>query len=136
MLNLLFVYGTLMRITDSAFHPLLLDQAEFLGTGSIAGKLYQVQNYPGAVLTESEHKRVFGEVYCLLDPKKLLSKLDAYEECTPEFPDPHEYQRRQLPVAMAAGHSLNAWVYLYNHPTTLLQLITSGDFRQVLSQPL
>ncbi len=135
-LDTLFVYGTLMRTTDGAIHPLLVGRAEFLGAGSIAGKLYRVLEYPGAIMTEDEHSRVFGEVYRLLDAESLLAKLDEYEECTPNFPAPHEYLRTQLPVSMTAGQILIAWVYLYNLATTQLQLISSSDYRNDLSKPL
>ena len=125
----LFVYGTLMRATNGTIHPLLFGQVEFLGTGSITGKLFRVQDYPGAIKTTGGQPRITGEVYRLLDAKKLLPKLDAYEECTPDFPAPHEYQRSKIPISMANGHRLNAWVYLYNLDTTQLPLISSGDYR-------
>ena len=134
--DLLFVYGTLMRTNNGAMHPLLISQAEFVGTGSIPGKLYQIQDYPGAVLTDGTQHRVFGEVYRLLATESTLLILDAYEECTPDFPKPHEYTRIQLPVAMTATQSLTAWVYLYNLPTEQLKQISSGNYRNYLSMSL
>ena len=134
--NTLFVYGTLLQATNGAIHPLLAGQAGFLGAGSIAGKLFLVQDYPGAVAIADGQSRVFGEVYQLLSPEKLLPALDAYEECAPNFPAPHEYQRLCAPVLMNTGQSLNAWVYLYNLATSQLQLISSGDYRSYLSNPL
>jgi gamma-glutamylcyclotransferase (GGCT)/AIG2-like uncharacterized protein YtfP len=125
-----------MRATDGAIHPLLVGQVEFLGAGTIVGKLYQLQDYPGAVLIAGDQSRIFGEVYRLLDANRLLPMLDKYEECTPNFPAPHEYQRIQLPVSMTAGQSLIAWVYLYNLATEQLKQINSGDYHNYLSKPL
>jgi gamma-glutamylcyclotransferase (GGCT)/AIG2-like uncharacterized protein YtfP len=133
MQNLLFVYGTLMRNANGT-NQRLLAQAEFLGLGSIAGKLYQLQHYPGAVRTTNQQQRVYGEVYRLPDVETQLPKLDAYEECTPDFPSPHEYRRCRLPITLSDGRKLNAWVYLYNLSTSRLQQIHSGDYRQAQVQ--
>jgi gamma-glutamylcyclotransferase (GGCT)/AIG2-like uncharacterized protein YtfP len=135
MLDTLFVYGTLMRTTDGAMHPLLLGRAEFLGSASIAGKLYLVHDYPGAIIIEGDQPRIHGEVYHLFDAEKLLPMLDEYEECAPNFPSPHEYQRLRRPIARFDGQNLKAWVYQYNLATQQLKQIRSGDYRNHLSNP-
>jgi gamma-glutamylcyclotransferase (GGCT)/AIG2-like uncharacterized protein YtfP len=71
---------------------------------------------------------VFGELYRMLDRKRVLALLDDYEECSNKFPLPHEYIRKLLAIALAGGDSIAAWVYLYNHDVSKLQQILSGDY--------
>ena len=62
------------------------------------------------------------------DRKPVLAWLDEYEECSDSFPLPHEYSRKQLSIELVGGGSVFAWVYLYNHDVSKLQLIISGDY--------
>ena len=71
---------------------------------------------------------MIGEVYRLHDPRAALIELDRYEEFGPDFPEPAEYVRRELPVTMAGGDCLTAWVYLYNRPVSEDARILCGDF--------
>lgn len=123
----LFVYGTLRRDPAGAAHP-ILTAAECLGPASLSGLLYQLAEYPAAVFAADCDARVHGELYRLPAAEALLARLDAYEECTADFSEPHEYRRRQLPVCLTAGGEYPAWVYEYNRPTTGLPLIAGGDY--------
>ena len=126
--DLLFVYGTLRRDTRSGMHRLLAQYASFLAGGTYQGRLYLVGNYPGVVPSPNPSAKVRGEVYALHRPEIILPKLDAYEECGPDFSEPTEYLRQRQAVVLANGSTCHAWVYLYNRPTDKLILISSGDF--------
>lgn len=123
----IFVYGTLRRGVNAKMNQLLLDHGEYLCAGETSGKLYALDGYPGMIASNDPKNKVFGEIY-KISSAKLLALLDDYEECSDNFPLPHEYIRTQLPVKLVDGRQLNAWVYLYNHNTSNLIEIKSGDY--------
>ncbi|CAD6873897.1 gamma-glutamylcyclotransferase family protein [Methylomonas fluvii] len=122
----LFVYGTLCRHPDDQTQHPFLDDCEYMGHAFMHGNLYEIDSYPGAVTSCTT--QIKGELYLLRAPERTLSVLDIYEECTADFPQPHEYIRRQLLVNLPDGQSVFAWTYLYNRPATGLQRILSGDY--------
>jgi gamma-glutamylcyclotransferase (GGCT)/AIG2-like uncharacterized protein YtfP len=124
----LFVYGTLRQQVAHPLHTFLVYSADFIGLGYVQAKLYVVEHYPGAVLTDDPTSRVLGEVYLLRRPEKVLNKLDAYEGCTRDYPQPHEYKRKKVSVKLENGPNITAWMYEYNLPTKNLKLIPSGDY--------
>jgi len=126
--DLLFVYGTLMRGFNHPMARLLSANADFLGEASCRGRLYRVKHYPGLVLSDDPSDIVFGELYRLCARDGLLAEFDMYEACGEGFPEPTQYIRQTLEVALADGSSGEAWTYLYNWPVARLQRITSGRF--------
>jgi gamma-glutamylcyclotransferase (GGCT)/AIG2-like uncharacterized protein YtfP len=126
--DLLFVYGTLRRDTDSGIYQLLASYADFVTEGTCQGRLYKIDYYPGVVPSNNPEERVIGEVYRLRNSQVVLPKLDQYEECGPEFPEPTEYVRRHQEIELSDGTKSRAWVYLYNHPVDKLEWVPSGDF--------
>ncbi len=106
---------------------LLRSGTQYLGPGTIRGRLYQVHHYPAAVPSDDPGERVHGELYRLLDPA-LLPRLDDYEECGAHHPRPHEYRREPVTVLRPGGDAVIAWAWLYNRPVQGLQRIPSGDF--------
>lgn len=126
----LFVYGTLCRQADGRLNHLLAEDADYVGEAELAGKLYEIDGYPGAVLQPvGSGLMVRGELYRLLHPQPLFMRLDAYEECSERFPQPHEYRRSLETVRMSDSMVVKAWVYLYNHSLSGRQMIASGDYR-------
>jgi gamma-glutamylcyclotransferase (GGCT)/AIG2-like uncharacterized protein YtfP len=126
-MSYLFVYGTLRH---DAKHPMaahLNQQAKLIGPASYQGKLYQVADYPAVVASSDRADQVYGEVYQLFTTE-LWSTLDDYEECSPSFPAPTEYQRLLQTVYLSNGSAISAWIYVYNQPTSGLEVIESGDF--------
>jgi gamma-glutamylcyclotransferase (GGCT)/AIG2-like uncharacterized protein YtfP len=113
----IFVYGTLRRDANSEMHHVLVQYAEFVSDATYRGKLYQIDYYPGAVPSDNPDDVVQGEVYLLHQADIVLSLLDRYEECGPDFPEPNEYNRRKQSVLLKDGRTITAWVYIYNHPT-------------------
>lgn len=128
----LFAYGTLRR-GGGSMHRLLIRGGELVGRGYICGQVYDIDGYPGAIETGPRHAEVAGEIYLLADPKRLLARLDEYEQCTQRFPSPHEYARKLLPVRMENNQRLEAWVYLYNWPLKRRRAIPGGDYVRYLT---
>ena len=124
----LFVYGTLMRGYVHPMARLLSANADFLGEASCRGKLYLVKHYPGLVLSEDASEIVHGELYRLRAPDDLLREFDMYEACGEGFPEPTQYIRKILQVALADGTESEAWTYVYNWPVAKLPRIASGRF--------
>ncbi len=124
----IFVYGTLRNQIASNMHHLIASYCEFISDGLMHGTLYEVRGYPGAIKSSDANDKIFGELYKMLDRKRVLVLLDDYEECSERFPKPHEYSRKQVSIELSDGGSVIAWVYLYNHDVSKLQQIISGDY--------
>lgn len=126
--ELLFVYGTLRRGVCANRYRHLMRGCVYRAKASMRGRLYEVAGYPGAVVSEHAGDRIYGELHRVIDDQALI-RLDAYEECSGGFPEPHEFVRRRLHVTLDSGRKVLAWVYLFNHETAALRRIRSGDYR-------
>jgi len=124
----IFVYGTLRKTMATARRELLTKQGEYFSDGYLQGKLYDLGQYPGAIESAHSDERVYGELYKITEDGSVLAQLDEYEECSDHFPEPHEHIRKQLPIQLADGSTVNAWVYIYNRGVYGLKQIKSGDY--------
>lgn len=127
MLEYLFVYGTLRRAQNGSLHP-DLKQAVFFSDAHVDGKLFLIAHYPGIVLGDDSYHTVRGEIYHLPNPEQQLQKLDDYEECSPQFPLPHEYQRTTCIATLLNGSSIKTWIYTFQYATDQLTHLSNGDF--------
>jgi gamma-glutamylcyclotransferase (GGCT)/AIG2-like uncharacterized protein YtfP len=71
---------------------------------------------------------VFGELFRLHHADEILREFDMYEACGEDFPQPTEYLRQTVEIALGNGDAREAWTYLYNWPVDRLQRIASGRF--------
>jgi len=71
---------------------------------------------------------VHGELFRLRDRDALLGEFDMYEACGEGFPQPTEYLRQVLPLALDDGSATDAWTYVYNWDVAKLPHIVSGKF--------
>lgn len=106
---------------------MLEGRCEFLGYGWMQGELFEVDGYPGAVVSDDPDNTVNGELYRISNPE-LLTMLDTYEECSDSFPQPHEYIRTRVAIHQHAGEPIPAWVYLYSFDTSELEHLDSGTY--------
>ena len=120
MPEFIFVYGTLRKQVALNRHHLMASHCEYFSDGAMQGTLYEVCGYPGAIESSDVNDKVFGELYKMLD-RKVLARLDDYEECSDRFPAPHEYIRKPLSITRSGGDPVVAWVYLYNHDVSKLE---------------
>jgi gamma-glutamylcyclotransferase (GGCT)/AIG2-like uncharacterized protein YtfP len=107
---------------------LLARYAEYVDDAIFQGKLYKIQDYPGAIASQNPSDSVFGEVFLLNNIDLVLPQLDEYEECSPQFHQPTEYIRGLKMVKLSSGKMVEAWVYLYNRPAGFLEPLPSGDY--------
>ena len=138
MLEKLFVYGTLMSGFDNEFASVLHQYVLRVDPAYITGKLYIITNwmfpYPKAAYIPEAHSKIYGELLYLDKTKNvnsLINLLDEYEGVDLKNPEKGEYIRKVIPV-FTAKVTEQAWVYIQNKPTTSLDIIPSGDFRQYL----
>jgi len=116
-----FVYGTLRKGGSndiSRFSP----APQYVGDGQIAGTLFNLGAYPGAVL--GGEGRIKGEVYRIAPAVEV--QLDVLEEVKADGSG--EYIRRDV-VVEVAGRSIGCLVYEI-HPARIAgrSIITSGDW--------
>jgi len=131
--DLMFVYGTLRKDTASPMKPILDQFCDLVGMATMKGRLYDLGRYPGVVLDEANGDPVFGQLFRLTDPARVLSEFDYYEECSDDFSAPHLYRREKVQVTMMSGETVLAWVYLYNRSTSGHIHIPAGDYINYLA---
>jgi len=132
MPELFFAYGTLRRDIKSAMSAFLANHTVYWSQAFMRGRLYDLDQYPGAIESAVTDDKVWGEVYQIFSAGTLFAKLDDYEECSARFAKPHEYVRKTVPVYLDNGKVLMAWCYIYNFNTDGLKRIRSGDYRDII----
>jgi gamma-glutamylcyclotransferase (GGCT)/AIG2-like uncharacterized protein YtfP len=116
VLDLLFTYGTLMR--GFPLHALMVERAEWVGEGSVAGRLIDLGRYPGAL--PDDRGVIHGEVYRLRAAEHWTA-LDSAEG--------PQYHRSRIPVRMTSGRPVEAYMYWYRGPLDRGRPIPGGDYR-------
>lgn len=135
----LFIYGTLLAVSEHPLAALLRDRAERVGTGSIRARLYMIEEedaqgyniFPGAVPSAYDEDRVFGEVWNITDPGAVYPAFDAYENCGPDWPQPNEFLLRPVDVRLdQTARDLRCRAYLYTWDVTRARHVPSGRFTE------
>jgi len=125
----LFVYGTLRRDPSHDMFHLLAKYGRFMGDATVSGRLFDLGEYPGMISSDNAGQ-VVGEVY-EIDPTcwdRVIARLDEYEGCSPEDPQPHEYRRELVNTRLTSGRMLPAWAYVIAGLPEKQREIKSGDY--------
>ncbi len=112
--------------SQNEFGLYLKRNAIFIDEGFAKGKLYNIGEYPGAIL-DNKGYQVKGKIYQLNNIETNLQVLDDYEGYGDDQLQPNLFIRRLLKIKTQNGH-LKCWIYLYNLPINGLIEITSGDY--------
>ena len=128
MSDFVFVYGTLLPQYVPAAMRKVVAGLRFYGEGSVRGVLYDLGEYPGAVLDKSSDMRVYGAVFQLPDTWSALPELDRYEGYDPASPGNGLFVRKCCPVVLSGGSFLDSWIYEYNGSPTGARVIASGRY--------
>lgn len=120
----LFAYGTLMRKMSA--HSLIAGRVRFVGTGTIAGLLFDLGEYPAAV---EGHGIIHGELYEVIDPR-LWEELDRYEGCNYDEPEETPYRRKTVSVRTAGDEVVEAMTYMMDAIPETGALIQSGYYQR------
>jgi len=124
----LFVYGTLSPRHAPPEIAATVRRLRPVGSASVRGRLYDLGEYPGAILSKSSRSVIRGEVFELPSDAQTLSSLDNYEGFEPTKPATSLFVRRTWPVVMDDGTRLRCWVYVYNGDTRRAQPVRSGRY--------
>ena len=122
----LFVYGTLLD-EDNKYGVYLRDNSKFYSQGTVKGKLYNIGEYPGAVLLPNNEDAIYGIILKMDDPETALELIDIYEGFGEGHQQPNEFIRI-LTDADTENGPVTCWIYVYNLPTQGLILIESGRY--------
>lgn len=121
-LESVFVYGTLRRGGSNHFR---MAGAQPVADGSIMGRLYRIDWYPGIVLDPAGDE-IHGEVYAV-GPEQLAA-LDAFEGVSAGEIEGSEYRRVQTTVMKKDSQILTAWVWEWLGAVEESQRISDGDW--------
>ncbi|MGB8507732.1 MAG: gamma-glutamylcyclotransferase family protein [Pyrinomonadaceae bacterium] len=115
--HLVFVYGTLRRgsARDMSHR---FPGSKFIGDAKVMGSLYDLGDYPGLLLDES-NSTVIGEAYEV--DEEILNAMDEFEASS-------NYRRKRVEISLGSDSRM-CWVYEpdpeFHSPRTL---IASGDW--------
>ncbi len=134
MTDRLFVYGTLMRAAAASalgrdMRARLESEADWLGTATVTGRLYDRGRYPLLIVSDASHDLVHGEVYRLRRPDETFRWLDPYEGLPPGSLVGDEYERRRWPARLADGTTFTGWLYVGRTDAGDAPRIAGGSWR-------
>lgn len=124
----LFVYGTLSPRHAPPEIAATVRRLRPIGSASVRGRLYDLGEYPGAVLSKTSRSLIRGEVFELPGDGGTLTSLDMYEGFEPDKPRSSLFVRRTWPVTLDDGTRLRCWVYEYNGTTKGVQPLRNGRY--------
>ncbi len=104
-----------------------------VGQGFVRGRLYDLGEYPGAVLTRSG-PFIRGLVFELPDEPGILERLDAYEEFDKSHPKASLFVRKRRVVSLRDGKKIECWIYAYNRPPGSATPLPDGDYSKLKGQ--
>ncbi len=128
MKDYLFAYGTLAEDCVPQEIASAVKRLKYVGDGFIFGRLYDLGDYPGAVLDAGTRHKIFGKIYELPSDSKLLNRLDTYEEFDPERPAKSLFVRKQTSINRPNKKTVKGWVYEYNKGVRRRPLIENGRY--------
>ena len=126
----LFLYGTLLPSDATDKPSRVVRRLKRVGSATIAGRLYDFGDYPGAVLDRSAKTAIKGELFELPHDDSALKALDDYEEFNRTDRKHSLFVRTRTVAELHDGRRLNAWVYVYNRDPGSARLIASGDYSE------
>lgn len=132
MSDYLFAYGTLAEKPPAEISA-VVGQLKPVGEGYVYGRLYDVGEYPGAILDRGTRCRVFGKIFQLSPGRAVLKQLDSYEGFDPEHPRTSLFVRKRASISRAKQPPVRAWIYEYNQDVCSLPLIRSGHYAKTFA---
>lgn len=128
MKDCLFAYGTLAEENGPREIAIAVKHLKLIGEGYIFARLYDLGEYPGAILDDSKRHKVFGKIFELPADRKLLDRLDAYEGFDPNQPEISLFVRKRAAIQRRNAAPLMSWFYEYNGDVNSSALIKSGHY--------
>jgi gamma-glutamylcyclotransferase (GGCT)/AIG2-like uncharacterized protein YtfP len=123
----LFVYGTLRPGHAPAAVAACVDRCACAGAARAPGRVYDLGNYPGAVLDPACGQLVHGQLLEVPDDA-TLRRLDLYEGFDPADPADSLFVRTTCDVTTDDGRTVRAWVYVYNRDVAAARIVPGGRY--------
>lgn len=120
--QLVFVYGTLRRGGSNHFR---MAGAEFLAPGTVMGRMYKIDWYPGLVLDDAGDE-IHGEVFSI--GPELLGELDVFEGVSAGEVEGSEYRRVPVTVVLQDSRTVTAWVWEWLGQFDESRRVREGDW--------
>ncbi|MGL5891799.1 MAG: gamma-glutamylcyclotransferase family protein [Bacteroidia bacterium] len=128
----LFVYGSLRRNAKNSVLDEVRPHLNYMGAASFPGILFDLGEYPGAILSDDNSVKIKGELYAISDHRNdVFRTLDEYEEYFRDNISKSLFIRKRVDVNLYGGKKVNSWVYLFNEKLLLkkpAKKIPSGDY--------
>ncbi len=126
----LFVYGTLKWEMMDGVMPQLMPYLTFVANRYVKGKLFDVDDYPGAVPATSFQYKITGQVLQIKAgcEKEILRLLDEYEGYNETDITGSLFRREKTTVYSSETENEEAWIYWFNKSTSGLTEIVSGFY--------
>jgi gamma-glutamylcyclotransferase (GGCT)/AIG2-like uncharacterized protein YtfP len=131
MSDYLFVCGTLRPAIIRDELRWFVEQTTFVGRGAVRGRLYDLGEYPGAVLDASGDSLIIGDLVELPANPQVLAALDEYEGYSETNPDAGLFVRCRCQVRLDDGREIESWMYVYNGDVSTVAIIAKGDYLDV-----
>jgi|ERR1700757_868425 gamma-glutamylcyclotransferase (GGCT)/AIG2-like uncharacterized protein YtfP len=123
----LFSYGTLLpRLAPPEIKP-TMQRLRRVGRGFVRGQLFDLGEYPGAILSR-KGPTIAGQIFELPDDPEVLKRLDDYEGFDRSDPQASLFIRQRRSVQREDGSKVFCWVYIYNRPLTRARALRGGDY--------
>ncbi len=128
MIGHLFAYGTLQHGHAPQEMTAAVGQLRAVGRGTVAGALYDMGDYPGAILNPEAQEKIRGTIFALPADPEFLRNLDAYEEYDPAAPAGSQFLRTACTAELDSGALVECWIYVYNRPVAAAPRIEGGQW--------
>jgi gamma-glutamylcyclotransferase (GGCT)/AIG2-like uncharacterized protein YtfP len=128
MKDYLFAYGTLAEIHPPQKIATTVKRLKYVGDGFIFGRLYDLGEYPGAILESESRNKVFGKIFEVPPDRTVLKRLDGYEGFDPLRPARSLFIRRRTTLSRCDQPPLTGWVYEYNGSVNSQLVIKGGHY--------
>jgi gamma-glutamylcyclotransferase (GGCT)/AIG2-like uncharacterized protein YtfP len=131
MKDYLFAYGTLAEDMAPQKIAAAVKRLKLVGEGFVFGRLYDIGEYPGAVLDDTREDKVFGKIFEIPADGSLLERLDEYEGFDPKRPTRSLFLRKRTAINRPKRPCLTGWVYEYNGDVKSASVIKAGRYSKV-----
>lgn len=131
MAQYLFVYGTLRRDLVGEISPelcSLMKGLQFISDGVIEGQLFDLGEFPAAIVGANFTSKIRGEIYEMPNPQAVFAVLDEYECFIPGELEASMFARTLEHITLPDQRQLSCWLYVYNDWVLNGKLIEQGDY--------
>jgi len=129
----LFSYGTLLPSLAPPEIKSTVRRLRRVGRGFVRGHLFDLGEYPGAILTRTG-SQIAGQIFELPDDPEVLDRLDEYEGFDPANPASSLFVRKRRCVQLQDGRRFFCWIYSYNRPVTAARHLGGGVYSKARTQ--